>query len=185
MKIKNHTYLMVISGLCVALTAVCAQLIVILPFTPVQITLSLCAVYMTGVLLPKRWAVYSQIAYILLGGIGIPIFGKFSGGLGVLAGPTGGYILVYPIMALIVAAILEKFSERNPLHYMLAMFISLVVCYIGGSIWFCFVGHVDLIKSLSLTVLPFIPFDLVKIAFCGFFAQALIKALSKQKQLFA
>ena len=153
MKIKNRTYLMVVSGLCVALTAVCAQLIIILPFTPVQITLSVCAVYMTGVLLPKRWAVYSQVAYILLGGIGIPIFGKFSGGLGV--------------------------------HYMFAMFISLVICYIGGSIWFCFVGHVDLMKSLSLTVLPFVPFDLVKIVFCGFLAQALIKALSKQKQLFA
>ena len=81
MKIKNRTYLMVVSGLCVALTAVCAQLIIILPFTPVQITLSVCAVYMTGVLLPKRWAVYSQVAYILLGGIGIPIFGKFSGGV--------------------------------------------------------------------------------------------------------
>ena len=77
------------------------------------------------------------------------------------------------------------FSDGNPLHYMLAMFISLVVCYIGGSIWFCFVGHVDLMKSLSLTVLPFVPFDLVKIVFCGFLAQALIKALSKQKQLFA
>lgn len=179
MKTKDLT----LTAIFAALTAVFAQLIIPLPFTPVPFSMGVFAVYLTGVILPKSYALYAQLVYILLGVIGLPVFGGFSGGIGVIAGATGGYIITYPLMAFLVALIPQLFGKKNIATLAVGMVCALAVCYIGGSLWYCAVAKISWAKSIAYTVLPFLPFDLVKIAICAPFGFALNKALGKAKLL--
>ena len=65
-----------------AITAVLAQIVVPLPFTPMPISFGLLAVYITGILLKPKHAVFVQICYLLIGAVGAPVFGNFRGGVG-------------------------------------------------------------------------------------------------------
>ena len=102
MKTKQLT----MTAMFTALTILFAQIILPLSFTPVPLSLSLLPVYLSGAILPKRYAVYSQLVYLLTGVAGLPIFAGFKGGPGVLFGPTGGFLIAYPIMAFLTAWIL-------------------------------------------------------------------------------
>lgn len=175
MKTKNLT----ISAIFTALTAVFAQLIIPLPFTPVPFSMAVFAVYLTGALLPPGWAAGAQAAYLLIGAAGLPVFGQFTGGAGVLAGPTGGYLLSYPIMSLLVAALARLTGRKTWPVLAAGMLCALAVCYAGGSFWYCAVAGVAWSRSAELTILPFLPFDLLKIAVCAPFASALNRSLKK------
>lgn len=177
MKLKELT----MTAIFAALTAVFAQIVVPLPFTPVPFSMGIFAVYLTGAILDKSHAVYAQLIYILLGMIGIPVFGEFSGGVGVIAGPTGGYIIVYPLMAFLVALIVQAWGRRTVVSLAIGMLSALAVCYIAGSLWYCVAAKITWVKSLMYTVLPFIPCDLIKIAVCAPFGVALSKALGKAR----
>ena len=69
------------------------------PFSPVPFTLQVPAVVLSGLLLGPRYGALAQAIYLLVGAVGVPVFAEFKGGLGVLLGPTGGYLLSYPIAA--------------------------------------------------------------------------------------
>lgn len=173
------TKTLAVTAIFAALTAVFAQIIVPLPFTPVPVSMGVFAVYLTGAVLPVGAAVTAQIVYLLLGAVGLPVFGGFSGGFGVLAGPTGGYLFMYPVMAFLIAWVARRAGKKTVPVLAAGMLCALAVCYLGGSLWFCLVGRVAWVKSLTLTVLPFVPMDLVKIAVCSAFAVSLNRALSK------
>lgn len=179
MKTKNLTF----TAICAALTVVFAQLIIPLPFTPIPFSMAIFAVYLTGTLLPMSYSFYAQLVYLLLGAVGLPVFGGFSGGIGVILGPTGGYILTYPVMALLVALFIRLFGKKSVLSLAAGMLCALAVCYLGGSLWYSATADVTWAKSIVLTILPFIPFDLVKIAICVPLSIALDKALRKTNLL--
>lgn len=169
---------LVFAALCTALTAVAAQISVPLPFTPVPFAMSVFAVYLTGALLPVREALFSQVAYLLLGAAGLPVFASFHAGVGVLAGPTGGFLVAYPFMAALVALVCRLFGRKTVPVLAVGMLCALAVCYLGGSLWFCASAKVSWAKSLALTAMPFVPLDLVKIAVCAPLAAALARRLS-------
>jgi biotin transport system substrate-specific component len=179
MKTKN----LALTAIFAAITAILAQFVIPLPFTPVPFSMCVFGVYLTGAILSRSCSVYAQLIYLMLGVIGLPVFGGFSGGVGVIAGPTGGYILVYPLMAFIVSLMPHVFGKKSILSLAVGMVCALAVCYLGGSLWYCVVAKVTWAKSLIYTVLPFIPFDLIKIAVCAPFGFALSKALGKAKLL--
>ncbi len=87
------------TALMAAVTAVAAQIAV--PIFPVPFTLQVLAVVLSGLLLGPRYGALAQAIYLLVGAIGVPVFAEFRGGLGVLLGPTGGYLLSYPLAAAI------------------------------------------------------------------------------------
>jgi len=159
-----------------AITAVLAQIAIPLPFTAVPISFGLVAVYMSGILLTPKQAVYSQICYLLLGAVGIPVFGGFRGGLAALVGPTGGYLVVYPLCAWLIAMALNSKKARQAETMQsniatmskagLAMVVAHTILYLGGTIWLSFMTQNTFMASLSLAVIPFIPLDIVKIVFC-------------------
>ena len=181
MNTKNSTY----AAISAALTVVFAQLVIPLPFSPVPFSMAVFAVYLTGALLPMSYSLYAQLAYLLLGAVGLPVFGEFSGGIGVILGSTGGYLLTYPVMAFLVALVIRLFGKKTVLSLSVGMLCALAVCYLGGSLWFCAVSKVTWAKSIALTILPFLPFDLVKIAVCVPLSLALGKALRKANLLTA
>ena len=81
MKTKN----LALTAMFTALTMVLGPLVIVLPFTPIPITLALIPIYLCGALLPKKNAFSALIVYLLLGSAGLPIFSQFRGGLGVLS----------------------------------------------------------------------------------------------------
>ena len=162
----------VLCGLFAAFTAVFSQ--ISLPIGPVPISCSLIAVYLAGLFLPVKTAALSQLVYLLLGIIGVPVFAGFQSGAARLAGPTGGYLLVYPVMALILSlamVIYDKKLARKSLaaraaYIVSAMLVSLIVCYAAGTAWFTVFSGSSFQKALSLTVVPFIAGDIAKIVLC-------------------
>ncbi len=172
---KSRVQYLTASAMMVAITAVCAQIILPLPFTPVFFTLAILAVLLTGAVLPPRWALGAMLCYLLLGFFGAPIFGGFKGGPGVLLGPTGGYLMAYPLMAWLIAWICSK-GKKGLWLYIAAMMAAMVVCYILGTAWYCILTGTGLWAALMACVFPFVIPDLLKIAAASLCAVALQKA---------
>ena len=103
---------MVLCGLFAAITAVCAWISIPLGFTPVPVNLATLAVFIAGALLGPKYGSISMAVYALAGAVGVPVFAQFKAGLGVLAGPTGGYIIGYIAAAFVVGLIINTFLGR-------------------------------------------------------------------------
>ncbi len=110
------------------LTAVSAQ--VAIPVKPVPFTLQTMMVLLSGAFLGAKNGAYSQIVYVFLGSIGLPLFANGSMGPAVLFGPTGGYLLAFPIAAFLVGYIIE--SNKNYFNIVLAMFIGSLTILASG-----------------------------------------------------
>lgn len=136
--------------------------------TMVPFTLQTFAVFITvGILGGKRGAAAVSL-YILLGVVGIPVFAGFKGGIGVLLGNTGGYILGFLLTVLVMWGI-EKLFGKKTVTLLFSMILGLIVCYAFGTAWFITVymrtsGSIGVMTVLSWCVIPFILPDLVKIA---------------------
>ena len=120
-----------------------------------------------GVLGGKRGSL-SVLVFVLLGAIGIPVFANFSGGIGVLAGPTGGYIIGFLFSALLMWA-MEKLPGKKSVMQIVSMIAGLIVCYAFGTVWFVIVygrmnGPIGFTAALASCVVPFIIPDIIKIA---------------------
>lgn len=176
MKEKLSTRDLCYTAFFTAVTAICAQIAIPLPFSPVPISFGMIGLYVAAILLPPRCAIMSQACYLLLGAAGVPVFGGFRGGIGALFGPTGGYLLVYPIMAAIVSfalnsnrALRAKTTQRRALAVgAIAICAAHLVLYLGGTVWLCAITGNTFMAGLSLAVFPYIPLDIVKIVFCIF-----------------
>ncbi len=152
-------------GICTALIAICSWISI--P-TTVPFTLQTFGVFVSVGLLGGKRGTLSVLVYMLLGALGIPVFAGFTGGLGILLGSTGGYILGFLGSALVIWGI-ESLFGRKPVTEILAMAAGLAVCYAMGTLWFLEVyaranGAVGLGTVLSWCVLPFVLPDLAKIA---------------------
>lgn len=153
-----------------------------IPIGPVPISMSVFGVLLTAIILgPKKGAI-SVIVYILLGAVGLPVFSGFKGGFQVLAGPTGGYIWSYIFMALFVGFIASK-PHKNKLLTICILFVSsiagIIICYGAGTVQFMFVQQTDVMKALTLCVIPFIPFDIIKAIAASFIGYSVQTALKK------
>ncbi len=120
-----------------AVTAVAAQIAI--PVPPVPFTLQVLAVILSGLLLGPRYGALAQAVYVLVGSVGVPVFSEFSGGLGVIVGPTGGYLASYPIAAAVAglaAPVIASASRRRALFFgFLWGCAGLVVIYALGATW--------------------------------------------------
>ena len=143
-------------AMMVALMSICAWIGV--PVT-VPFTMQTFAVFCTVGLLGTKCAVATVITYVLLGTVGLPVFTGFVGGVGIFATVNGGFILGF-IPTTLVCGILIKKAFPLPI----AMGLGLAVCYIFGSAWFCMLHSASFTAALSACVLPYLPFDLIKIA---------------------
>ena len=162
-KMKLKTNGMILCALFAALTGVGGLIAIPLPFTPVPITLQTFFTFLAGAILGKYLGALSQIIYILLGVVGLPVFAKGSSGIGVLLGPTGGYLVGFVPAAFLVGWILER-REKPPFGLIfLAMLVGLLAIYLPGVGWLMWVAKMNLVKALLLGALPFLPGDGVKI----------------------
>ncbi len=143
-----------------------------IPFSPVPMSLALFGLYLTAMLLGAKKGVVSVLIYLLLGTVGLPVFSGLSGGVGILLGPTGGYLIGYVPCALVIGWMRRDVAKKGSLSNRWqmvwnggAMAIGTVVCYTFGTVWFVIVmkGTYTLPQALVVCVVPYLIFDVVKI----------------------
>ena len=119
---------------------------------------------------------------MIVGLAGLPVFSGFSGGLGKLLGPTGGYIIGFIFMAAVSGMIIEKF--RGKLYmYIVGMIIGCVITDVFGTAWLAYHLHMPFGAAMAVGVIPFIPGDLIKIAAAVAIGPVIRKQLVKAKLL--
>lgn len=167
---------MALCALFAAITAVLSQLV--LPIGPVPISMSTLAVFLAGGLLGARDGAISQLIYLLIGAVGVPVFSGFSGGLGKLTGPTGGYIIGYIFMALVIGLIVPHCG--NKLRCLIPTFtLGLAICYAFGTLWYIVLTHTGIGAAMAACVVPFLPGDAVKIILSAFLTVKLSRQIQK------
>ena len=158
---KLSTKDLIICAIFASITAILSQISIPLPFTTVPLTMQVFAVALTGVVLGSKKAFISQLIYVFIGAIGIPVFSQMSGGIAIITGPTGGFILGFPIMAATIGYFTEKF--KYPTYILVGMIIGLFLDYIVGTAMFSLVTKMAFNQAIKACVLPFIPIDIIKI----------------------
>lgn len=148
-----------------AIIAVCSWITI--PMT-VPFTLQTLGVFCAVGLLGGKRGTLAVLTYIVMGAIGLPVFAGFTGGIGILATSTGGYLVGFLFSALVYWLVTSLLGNRTGIIW-LAMILGLLVCYAFGTTWFMVVyanttGKIGLFTALGWCVVPFILPDLVKIA---------------------
>ena len=151
-----------------ALTAAAAQISVPLPFTPVPFTFQPMVVLIGGAALGARLGLASQVLYLLIGIAGVPVFAAspiLPQGAARLLGPTAGFLLSYPLAAWVTGFLAERRFDRQYLTSVLAMAAGLCVIFAGGALRVAYgpPQPLGLAAALQVTVIPFIPADIVKV----------------------
>ncbi|MFO7245316.1 MAG: biotin transporter BioY [Thermaerobacter sp.] len=145
-----------------ALTAVSAQLAVPLPMTEVPFTLQVFAMLACGLILGPAGGASSQAVYLALGAAGVPVFAGLASGMGVLLGPTGGYLLAAPLAAAAAGALAGRPGPTGYRRLLAAALAGLAVIYLGGVVGLCRYFGYGPGPAVAQGVLPFIGFDAVK-----------------------
>jgi len=143
------------------LIALCANVAIPLPFTPVPIAVQGSLILFIAALLGSQRAVAAVSLFLFQGLIGLPVFAHGTSGFLILLGPTGGYLIGYLIAAFVTGWIVERVREKTPLSFFLAMGAGNLVIFLVGAAWLSqFVG---VSSALILGVAPFIAGDLLKL----------------------
>lgn len=166
----------VLCGIFAALTCIFAMISI--PFGPVPINMAHIAIFLSAAFLGPYLGFLSQIIYILIGLIGLPVFSNFTGGLSHLIGPTGGFIMAYPIVAYVSGALFQKLLSKSTYKLIIVIYIGWFIEYVMGVSYYSYIMDTPLYLALSVCVAPFILGDLCKSIACII----LIKKLQKFKR---
>ena len=187
---KQKTKELVEIALFSAVLCVIAPFTIPVPVSPVPLSISTFVIYLAAVLLGAKQSALCVLVYLLLGMVGLPVFSGFSGGIGVLLGPTGGYLMGYIPCALIVGWLVETQcfgklfgSGKRFAKNALAMTIGTLVCYVFGTMWFLVImnGNYTAIQALLVCVVPYLVFDFIKILAAAAVAGPVKRILQKRE----
>lgn len=149
-----------------ALTAAAAQFTLPIPFTAVPFVLTPMAVLLTAAALGSRLGALTQVAYLAVGMIGLQVFAPsvvLPPGAARLLGPTGGYLMAYPVAAFLTGWLAERGWDRRYATSALAMVAGLAVIHTGGALWYTATVTHSLSVTLATSVFPFAGLDIAKI----------------------
>ena len=182
---KTSTFTTKEMAITAAMTAVLCILgpwALTIPVSPVPITLCSMGIYFVLYVLGLKLGTVSVLLYVLLGAAGVPVFTNFSGGIGKLLGPTGGYIIGYLFLALISGFFLSRFPEKLSLH-VLGFVLGTLVLYLFGTLWLKFQMSLTFPAALMAGVIPYIPGDAAKLLLALLIALPLKKQIKKARLL--
>ncbi len=162
---KSRVLNLTLISLFVALLALCSYISI--PVAHASITLQTFGIYMCIFCLGAKRGLSAIGAYILGGIVGLPLFSGFMGGMGVILGASGGYILGFLPSALFCVLLL-RFFPKNPRGYFISAILSLPLCYITGTLWYCTVylgsfSAESFFSALTICVLPYLVPDILKL----------------------
>ena len=144
--------------------------------TAIPLTLQTFGIFLSLFVLGGKYATVSIAVHFLLGAVGLPVFHGFNGGIGVIAGATGGYIVGFLVTGPIYILITKIGGNKTAVKF-IAAFTGLIVCYIAGTVWFTLTWSdgKGFIYALITCVAPFIIPDTAKIILAYFIAKRLKK----------
>src|SRR3989344_1685669 len=173
---RKKLKLMVFAALFAVLSGGIAWFKMPLPFTPVPITLQTLAVLLSGALLGPYYGALSMLLYIGVGALGLPVFAGGSSGIGVLLGPTGGYLFSYFIAAFVIGKLVEKRTKANKelrfAHYAVAMLAGTLIIYLLGGLQGMLVTGLSVKAIIIGWVVPFIIGDAIKLLLAACIAKS-------------
>lgn len=160
-----------VAGICVL-----GQLSIPMPYG-VPMTLQTFIITIAGVILGAKKGTIATLIYILIGVVGMPVFSGFTGGIGVILGPTGGFILSFPIMSYLSG----KGAETGKLFWIIVfMTLGTIINYIFGMIVFSIATGSSMWIAFISCVLPFIPTSVIKIVISSMLGVKIKVKLIKQ-----
>lgn len=151
---------LLLCSLFAALSAILCQISI--PIGVVPINLTHISLFIAGGLLGAKYGTISQIIFVALGAIGVPVFSGFSGGIGAIVGPRGGFVISYILCTLVVGLIIDKFGKSIKV-LILAMLCGLIVTYLCGITWFMYITNTGLVSALLICMFPFLLGDALKV----------------------
>jgi len=163
----------------VALTSLGGFVRIPLPFTPVPLTLQTFFVLISGLFLGSLGAV-SQVIYVLLGVMGLPIFSTAASGIYYLAGPTSGYIFGFILSALFLGISVKKFRGSLSGIFVILCLADLIIL-VCGTLWLKLNLGLTFWKASFIGLIPFIPGDIIKISIA---AVLYMKLKTRLKEIF-
>lgn len=168
----NATRQLCYTALAAAILAVCAW--VAIPIGNIPVTLQTLGVCLIAGLLGVKYSFFAVVAYLILGFVGVPVFAGFTGGVGKLFQPTGGFLLGFLLAAPLISWLCKGkgFWERSAV-----MLYGVALCYLLGTIWFSWVSGVGLWQSAMLCVVPYFWTDAIKILAASYLTGKLKKIL--------
>ena len=147
------------------LMAICAHVAIPLAFSPVPITLQTFGLLLIGFTLGSRRALAAMMLYLVEGAAGLPVFSPAGlGGVAQLLGPTGGFLFAYPLAAYVAGMISLSPSNSQKTRFLPAAAYAELILFTAGLLWFAALTGTGLAKALSMTVFPFIPGEVLKMA---------------------
>lgn len=164
---------MVIPALMAALLCVLGPITV--PAGPIPLSLATLGIYLSGLLLGWKRGAVSVLVYLAIGLVGIPVFSGFTGGIGQLLGPTGGYLLGYLPLGL-VTGLAQKQKKAIQL---LTMAVGTALLYLLGTVFYCFQSGTAFMAAATVCVLPFLPADCIKMGLSLLLVPILKRALER------
>lgn len=158
-----------------ALLALCAHLALPLWFTPVPLTVQPFAVLLLGLLLTPRMAAATLCAYLAEGALGLPVFAPApTSGLAHLLGPTGGYLMAYPLAAMLISYLWNRSGRQFSMALASAALGDLLIL-VGGALWLAALTHAPAKSVLTLSLFPFLPGDAIKVAAAAALASGFLR----------
>ena len=159
---------MILISLFAALTA--AGAFVSIPIGLVPISLQNLFTLLSGMVLGSKLGTLSQLIYILLGVVGLPVFSEFRGGLGVLLGPTGGFLIGFVISTYVVGKLIEKIEDGRIWSYFVIGLLGIIIIYTCGVAQLVIITEIGLKEAVLLGIIPFLPGDFLKLITASFLA---------------
>jgi len=158
-------------GLAAAVVALSAQVAVPLPTSPVPMTLQPLAVIVIGALLGPASGAAALVVYLIAGASGLPVFSAGRAGAIWLIGPTGGYLLAFPVAAAVVGAITlrsARAGRAGVLRLLVGLASGIAVIHAGGVAHLALIGG-DPATAFRTGFVPFLTGDLIKIGLAAAF----------------
>lgn len=167
-------------SLCIALLCISAYISFPIPFTPIMITAQTIVINIIALILSPKQSTITVGVYTLLGICGLPVFSGATAGIGILHGPTGGFIIGFIIAAPVIS--LLKGKTNNIVRYLIVTILGgMSIIYLFGTAQLCILNKMDIKAALIAAVIPFILGDVIKCIVGSYLAMVLNKVLSSRK----
>lgn len=180
-EVKSRTKSIAYVGLSIAIIAVCSWVTV--PIGPVPFTLQMFGIPLIIALLPPLQAISAVYLFVIIGALGVPVFSGFKGGIGVLMGPTGGFLAGYLIGVILAALFLYVVGRRansviaKIVCDSIAGIIFTACAYTVGCIQYSLVAGIGIEQAFLVSCAPFIIPDVIKVIIAAICAQPISRAI--------
>lgn len=134
-----------------------------IPVGAVPVTAATLIIFVVSACTDIRFSVPAVLLYVFLGAFGLPVFSGFSGGLQILSGATGGFIVGYIPCSAVISLMCSRYPRKKSI-YPLSMMLGTAICYFFGILWFFRISGISVLSAGGAVILPFIVGDVIKIA---------------------